>query len=114
MPVKITARLQKEEAYCSDLLNHLATCKYHTTFKSWERLAIHCDDVLHTPGFRNARVIKVIMDEANNQIELACIRMFKESAVAFGSINARMDESKRRLDEAKSRHDAVTKPGVGS
>jgi len=24
-----------------------------------------------------------------------------------------MDESKRRLDEAKSRHNAVIKPGVG-
>ena len=46
-------------------------------------------EAMHAPGFPDTRVIKTTMDEANNQIELACIRMFKESAVAFGSIDAR-------------------------
>ena len=113
MPVKITARLHEEEAYCNELLNHLVTCQYHTNGKAWERLAIHCDGMLHAPGFRNARIIKVILDEANNQIELACIRMFSGSAIAFDKINSRMDESKRRIDEAKSRHDEAIKYGAG-
>ena len=37
-------------------------------------------------GFRNSRLVKVILDEANNQIELACIRMFAQSKHEFTRI----------------------------
>jgi hypothetical protein len=62
----------------------------------------------------NSRVLKVIMDEANNQIELACLRMFEKSNKAFGEIDTKMEETKAQMEKAKARHDIVMREGFGT
>ena len=52
-PAKIMARLEKEHAYCSDLIKQLATCKSLAARHAWEKLAIHCDELLHSPDNRS-------------------------------------------------------------
>jgi|EP01043_Picozoa_sp_COSAG02_P009022 hypothetical protein len=52
MPPKITARLEKEHAYCCNLVKNLAICQDFAATHQWERLAIHCDDLLNSPECR--------------------------------------------------------------
>lgn len=52
MPPKITARLETERAYCSNLVKNLAICQDFATAHEWDRLAIHCDDLLNSPECR--------------------------------------------------------------
>ena len=62
----------------------------------------------------NSRVLKVVMDEANNQIELACLRMFQKSNKTFEEINSKMEETKSNVEKAKARHDIVVREGFGT
>ena len=62
----------------------------------------------------NSRVLKVILDEANTQIESACLRMFERSNRTFGEINAKMEDAKTKMEKAKTRHDIVIREGFGT
>lgn len=62
----------------------------------------------------NSRVLKKIMDEANNQIEQACLRMFEESREVFDRIETKMDQMATTMGKAQSRHDVVIKKGFGT
>lgn len=59
-------------------------------------------------------MLKVILDEANTQIELACLRMFERSNQTFGEINAKMEDAKTKMEKAKTRHDIVMREGFGT
>lgn len=62
----------------------------------------------------NTRLLKVIMDEANNQIELTCIRIFEQSQQMFDRINGLMVETEAKMEKAKTRHNVVIQPGFGT
>jgi len=61
----------------------------------------------------NSRVLKVIKDEANNQIELACLRAFKSFPREFSKILEKMEETAVNVEKAKARHDVVIRHGFG-
>ena len=57
-------------------------------------------------------MLKVIKDEANNQIELACLRAFKSFPREFAKITAKMEDTAAKVEKAKARHDAIVRHGM--
>jgi hypothetical protein len=61
MPRRITAQLETEHAYCSRLVKQLAICQDYATEHQWDRLAVHCDELLRNPEDRKCTTHQQIL-----------------------------------------------------